>query len=619
MHTGIQAGGCGLLSWSWAQSDRLRSNMLALVLAGACLAGAASAAGLPNLTPTTPNGWSSPLVVAILPGQTVDSSTLPPFPNDRPLYVSMALTNSGNAAAGAFVVELLVDGTVVQTVNVVGLNAGSNFTVIGLQVNQISAVGDHTFQMIINPTHTVIESNPNDNVYQRTVPISSSLPNLTYATPGGWSGPLVVTTSAGSTQDSTSTPPYPTDAVLYAEMGIINNGTKAAGAFDLVLQVDGVEVQRYHVPGLAAGSEFTETDVNLGSLARGTHSLSMLIDPGNTVVESNENDNSFIRTIQVLYPVPTFTCGTISFATAGSYWTFQIMAAPNITSYNAGAQQAGTPLPDWMYINTGTGLISGTPGLTTSGAGPNKTTANIIIAASNADFTNSQPLNITIYPAPPVITSLLQISTRIGQDVNYAVLQGGSDANITFVPTGIAGLKATTGVGSGAATITGTPTQAGSFFFTITATNTGINKQTDVKLLEIDVAGPPLFTSQLTGISGAVGQNFSYQIQTSPLSIYFDRDVSPGPPVVDSLPPGLSINNYSGLISGTPSPAAVQSGGGAGTYTVPLYATTTGGSGNATLTIGIQDGVKPAITSPLTVYGFDGAQPVLPGLGLPDY
>ncbi|MGD0090295.1 MAG: putative Ig domain-containing protein, partial [Planctomycetota bacterium] len=473
------------------RSHSIKLNcVLALVLAGAFLARAASAAFVPNLTYTTPSGWSSPLVVATTPGQTVDSSTLPPFPNDRTLYVSLALTNNGNGAAGAFVVQLLVDGTVVQTANVPGLSVNTNFTIPDLQVSQITATGDHTFQVNINPTHTVTETNYSDNAYTRTVTISTSLPNLTYVTPAGWSGPLVVATSTGSTQDSTSTPPYPTDAVLYAEMAIVNNGTQDAGPFDLVLQLDSVEVQRFHAPGLAQGAQYTQTDINLGSQARGTHSLSMLIDPGNAVVEYTKSDNTFIRTIQALYPMPTFTSGTVSDATCGTFWSYQILAAPNITSYNA------ANLPGWMNINTSTGLISGTPPL--DSAGPQNTTANITVAASDLDFTNSQPVYVTIHPAPPIITSTLSWNAQAGVPMaTYTISCAGSPATLNAAP-----LPA--GLSFASPDISGTPTISGTFWVTLTAQNAG---GTDTQTLSIGITpGAPakLAFGQQPGSTGNI-------------------------------------------------------------------------------------------------------------------
>src|SRR5207248_3462033 len=57
------------------------------------------------------------------------------------------------------------------------------------------------------------------------------------------------------------------------------------------------------------------------------------------------------------------------------------------------------------------------------------------------------------------------------------------------------------------------------------------------------------------------------------------------------LPAGLTVNTTTGLISGTPTTA--------GTYTVTISATNSGGTGSATLTLTIKP-PAPVITSSLT-------------------
>ena len=84
---------------------------------------------------------------------------------------------------------------------------------------------------------------------------------------------------------------------------------------------------------------------------------------------------------------------------------------------------------------------------------------------------------------------------------------------------------------------------------------------------------PPTITSP-TSASGAVNSAFSYQITATQSPTSYS--------VVGSLPPGLSLNTASGLISGTPTTA--------GTYNVTVRATNSAGTGTAALTITIAGG-----------------------------
>ena len=94
----------------------------------------------------------------------------------------------------------------------------------------------------------------------------------------------------------------------------------------------------------------------------------------------------------------------------------------------------------------------------------------------------------------------------------------------------------------------------------------------------------PIITSAAT-FSAPVGQSFSYQITANNAPTSFSAT---------SLPPGLSVNTASGLISGTPTTS--------GTSAITLSASNSGGTGTQTLTLTLTPPV-PAITSPTTVSG----------------
>jgi len=79
---------------------------------------------------------------------------------------------------------------------------------------------------------------------------------------------------------------------------------------------------------------------------------------------------------------PVINSALTASGTAGSSFSYQITATNSPTSYNA------TGLPSGLSVNTGTGVISGTP--TSAGV------SNITISATNADGTGSDTLVLTI-------------------------------------------------------------------------------------------------------------------------------------------------------------------------------------------------------------------------------
>ncbi|MGB9509889.1 MAG: Ig domain-containing protein, partial [Candidatus Acidiferrum sp.] len=98
----------------------------------------------------------------------------------------------------------------------------------------------------------------------------------------------------------------------------------------------------------------------------------------------------------------------------------------------------------------------------------------------------------------------------------------------------------------------------------------------------------PAITSSATA-SGAVGAAFSYQITASNSPTSFGAT---------GLPAGLTVNTTSGLISGTPTAA--------GTSSVTVSATNSGGTGSGPLTLTV-NAVQPVITSSATASGTVGA------------
>ena len=202
--------------------------------------------------------------------------------------------------------------------------------------------------------------------------------------------------------------------------------------------------------------------------------------------------------------------------------------------------------------------------------------AAAVIQLSNGDgassggstvSTASVGSTITITQAP-VISSPMSASGTVGSAFSYQIAA-------TFSPTtfGATGLPAGLAVNSSTGLISGTPTSAaaGTWTVNISATN---GSGTGNATLVLTIAGAlPAITSPTSG-GGTVGTPFSYQIAATN---------SPTSHGAASLPAGLSVNTSTGLISGTPTSAA------AGTWPVTLSATNTNGTGNAPLTLTIQN------------------------------
>ena len=98
-------------------------------------------------------------------------------------------------------------------------------------------------------------------------------------------------------------------------------------------------------------------------------------------------------------PPPVITSPLTAQAFVTRAFSYQITATNSPTSYDA------TGLPVWASINTGTGLISGTP--TTAGS------TSVVISATNSAGTGSATLVITAYVKNPFLTQRKQVAVKI--------------------------------------------------------------------------------------------------------------------------------------------------------------------------------------------------------------
>lgn len=184
-------------------------------------------------------------------------------------------------------------------------------------------------------------------------------------------------------------------------------------------------------------------------------------------------------------------------------------------------------------------------------------------STSNMEYTNPSLFGVaTLSICPPVISSSTTATGMVGSAFSYTITASNTPASYAAsgLPAGVT-INTSTGV------ISGTPTTAGTYTASISATNTG---GTGTQNVTITVAPPvPVVTSSSTA-TGVTGSAFSYSITASG---------SPTSYAVTNIPAGLSINTSTGVISGTPTTA--------GTFTDTLKATNITGTGKEVLVITI--------------------------------
>ncbi|MFN9738394.1 MAG: beta strand repeat-containing protein [Pseudomonadota bacterium] len=264
-------------------------------------------------------------------------------------------------------------------------------------------------------------------------------------------------------------------------------------------------------------------------------------------------------TLAVAVPTITLPPTTLAGGTTGTAYNATLNPAAGGTAPYTYAVIAGA-LPGGLALNPTTRVISGTP----TAAG----TFNFSVTATDSS-TGTGPYTATQSYAITVVAIVLDPATLPGATAATPYSQTITASNGT-APYGFtvtagalpAGLALSTG-----GTLSGTPTAAGTFNFTITATDAASNSGSRAYTLAVGAPTVSIAPASLPG--GSAGPAYSQALTASGGNAPYACTVSAG-----ALPAGLTLSG-AGLLSGTPTVA--------GTFNVTVTATdsTTGTAGTA--------------------------------------
>jgi large repetitive protein len=324
----------------------------------------------------------------------------------------------------------------------------------------------------------------------------------------------------GFTLDATTTCP---DLTTSSSAGSIGQGSSCVYAVDFI-----------PVTGGAASGSLAIKDNNLNAAAPGYATQSIGLS----------------GTGQQMSLSPT----TIPAGTVGTVYSQTISASGGTAPYTF-AKSAGS-LPAGLSLSSA-GALSGTP---TAGGSFNFT----ITATDSASTSSSQAYTLTVNGPTIALLPISLPAANVGASYSQSVTASGGTAPFTYAITAGA-LPAGLSFRSGGS-LSGTPTTAGTFNFTVTATDssTGTGPYTGSRAYSLSVNAPTIVVSPSTLPNPADGASYSQTVSASGGTAPYSYTVSAG-----SLPAGLSLSSTSTL-SGTPTAAGTFN------FTVTARDSTTG-------------------------------------------
>jgi subtilase family serine protease len=226
---------------------------------------------------------------------------------DEMVTFSVNITNQGSGKALNFHVAYFMDDMVLKSELISCLDAGAS---VNVTCTWQVKTGRHTFKAVANYNNYIIESDNTNN--ENTILFAPKLPDL------------AITSIIWSPHD------MPAGNNVIFSIDIENQGLISSAPSRIAFYVDGVVAGYTDIGYMEAGVGTTEYFT--WSASAGIHSISIILDSANQIVEIDEANNTRIINI----PLPDLTVGDITFSPSDAQIGDTLVITANITNQGSG-------------------------------------------------------------------------------------------------------------------------------------------------------------------------------------------------------------------------------------------------------------------------------------------
>ncbi|MEO0081195.1 MAG: CARDB domain-containing protein [candidate division WOR-3 bacterium] len=305
--------------------------------------------GLPNLVFYKPTGWDYPIV----PSSVRNTHTVGPDLNDGDTtFFDFAVANNGSSTAKPrFYTYLYWDGRILGGFYTESLPAGW-YTYYNDYPFRMPS-GSHLIAGFTDSTNVIAESLENDNRWSATFSwrnTGTALPNLRPYAPTGWDFPVVPSNVRGTHTVGPDLNDYDTTFIDFA---VLNDGNATAKPrFFIYMYLDGRVIGGWYADSLPP-YYYGYVDDYWAFVQAGTHSLGLVADSTNTVLESNEADNWFSRTFTWRHDPATLP--NLTYYTPDTSWDYPVVPSSVRSTHHVGPNlnDRDTTFLDWCIANLG--------------------------------------------------------------------------------------------------------------------------------------------------------------------------------------------------------------------------------------------------------------------------